>query len=312
MLLRVRRDYAHQAPQAWWLRAAMRAFAWAASGPRRFGLALRALAWGMRILPARTGWVTGLPGALKAWTSTRHFPGFQPRAFRRRISQLDLTAQPAGRAVADESLTRPLPRPIEDEDLIARFAQELEAVGGEVQRVQPGELPAALAQAVRAMGASQVLMARPAATWLPGNPSLEDELGRRTEARVMPAASARAMCATVEQAAASVGVTAVVAALADTGTILVASGPHGAQDASLLPGAHIAILNAQDVYPSLSDWVEHGGRSLLAERSSLALITGPSRTADIEMTLTIGVHGPSRLFVLVCDLVPHAPREPQP
>jgi len=55
-----------------------------------------------------------------------------------------------------------------------------------------------------------------------------------------------------------------------------------------------------------------GGRSLLAERSSVTLITGPSRTADIEMTLTIGVHGPARLIVLVCDSTPQTPREPRP
>ncbi len=106
--------------------------------------------------------------------------------------------------------------------------------------------------------------------------------------------------------------TAAVAALADTGTIVVASGPHGAQDASLLPGAHVAVLSAQDIFPSFTDWLERGGRSLLAERSSVTLITGPSRTADIEMTLTIGVHGPARLIVLVCDGAAQAPREPRP
>ena len=312
MLLRLRREYARQVPQALWLRAAMRLYASTASSPRRFGLALRALAWGMRLLPARAGWAANLPGPLRAWTSTRHFPAFQPRAFRRRVRQLDLAAHPVGRAAAEETPTRPLPRPIEDEDLIGRFQHELEAVGGEVHRVQAAELPSALAQAVQAVRASQVLMAWSGGNSLPGSASLEEELRGRTSARVFPGTAARAACASVDQAAASVGVTAAVAALADSGTILVASGPQGAQDASLLPGVHIAILSAQDVYPSLSDWVEHGGRSLLAERSNVTLITGPSRTADIEMTLTIGVHGPSRLIVLVCDLVPHAPREPQP
>jgi hypothetical protein len=98
--------------------------------------------------------------------------------------------------------------------------------------------------------------------------------------------------------------------VADTGTIVVASGPQGAQDASLLPGAHVAVLSAQDIFPSLTDWLERGGRSLLAERSSVTLITGPSRTADIEMTLTIGVHGPARLIVLVCDSTPQTPGSP--
>jgi L-lactate dehydrogenase complex protein LldG len=311
MLLRVRRDYAQQIPRAWRLRAAMRAFAWVASGRRRFGLALRALAWGMRLLPARAGWATALPGALNSWTSTRHFPAIQPRAFRRRVRRLDLAAKSAGRAAADESPTRPLPRPIEDEDLVARFQRELEAVGGEVQRVPASSLSAALANAVKAVGASQVFLAWQPEGLLPGMQSVEEDLRRRTTARFFSGGETRLECSTIEQAAASVGVTAAVAALADTGTIVVASGPQGAQDASLLPGAHVAVLSTQDIFPSLTDWLERGGRSLLAERSSVTLITGPSRTADIEMTLTIGVHGPSRLIVMVCDGAAQAPREPR-
>jgi len=318
LLLRLRRDYAQHAKhakhaqQTWWLRAVMRVYAWTASSPRRFGLALRALAWGTRLLPARAGWATGLPGPLRAWTLTRHFPAFQAIAFRRRVRRLDLAAHPVGRASGGETPTRPLPRPIEDEDLIARFQRELEAVGGEVQRVPAAGLPAALADTVLAVGASQVFLAWQGGALLPGFQSLEEELRRRTAARLLPGSDTRVACSSIEQAAASVGVTAAVAALADTGTILVVSGPQGAQDASLLPGAHVAILSAQDVYPSLSDWLEHGGRSLLAERSNVTLITGPSRTADIEMMLTIGVHGPSRLIVLVCDGASQDPREPRP
>ncbi len=313
MLLRVRRDYAQHSKQTWWLRGVMRAYAWAASNPRRFRLALRALAWGTRLLPAHADWVTGLPGPLRAWTSTRHFPHFQPSAFRRRVRRLDLTAHHVGRAAGKETPTRPLPRPIEDEDLIARFQRELETVGGEVQRVSAAGLPAALVNAVHAVGASQVFLAGwQGGARLPGSLSLEEELRRRTAVRLLPGSDTRAACVSIEQAAASVGVTAAVAALADTGTILVASGPQGAQDASLLPGAHVAILSTQDVYPSLSDWLERGGRSLLAERSSVTLITGPSRTADIEMTLTIGVHGPARLIVLVCEGASQVPGEPRP
>jgi len=312
MLLRVRRDYAQQVPQAWWLRAAMGAYAWAASGRRRFGLALQALAWGMRLLPARAGWVTALPGPLRSWTSTRHFPAFQPRAFHRRVRHLDLAARSVGRAAADKSPTRPLPRPIEDEDLVARFQRELEAVGGEVHRVPASSLSAALANTVQALGASQVFLAGQAGGLLPGIPGLEEELRHRSPVRWFAGSETRLECASIEQAATSVGVTAAVAALADTGTIVVASGPQGAQDASLLPNAHVAVLSAQDIFPSLTDWLERGGRSLLAERSSVTLITGPSRTADIEMTLTIGVHGPARLIVLVCDSTPQTPREPRP
>ena len=312
MLLRLRRDYVRQVPQAWWLRAAMRAYAWTATGTGRFGLALRVLARLMPFVPRRAGWAHTLPGPLQAWTSTRHFPTFTPRGFRRRVRQLDLAARPTSRAAGVETPTRPLPHPTSDELLIDRFQRELEAVGGEVRRVQAAKLTAAVAETVQAMGAAQVLLAWPGGTSLPGSLSLEEGLRLRTAARVLAGNSAHDACAMLEQAEQAVGVTAAVAALADTGTILVASGPDGAQDASLLPSAHIAILSAQDIYPSFSDWAEHGGRSLLAERSSVTLITGPSRTADIEMTLTIGVHGPSRLMVLICDSAPQVPRGSRP
>src|SRR4030042_274362 len=83
-----------QGPQAWGRRAAMRAYAWTATGAGRFGLALRVLARLMPFVPRRAGWAHTLPGPLQAWTSTRHFPTFTPRGFRRRVRQLDLAARP--------------------------------------------------------------------------------------------------------------------------------------------------------------------------------------------------------------------------
>ena len=304
MLLRVRRDYARKVHQPWWLRMAMRVFAWTSSGPRRFGLALRALGWVMPFLPGRRGWRTWLPGPLAAWTGSRHFPPFRPRPFRARIRDLDLNARGAALASAVERPTRPLPRPSGDMDLVERFQHELEAVGGEVHRVPAREMPGALAGCLRSMECGQVLLAWPEGNHVQGSPALEETLRQLTTADVLPAASARTACTTLEQAARTVGVTAAVAALADTGTIVVESGAHGALDASLLPGSHVAILDSRHVYPTLADWVEHGGRSLLAERSNVVLITGPSRTADIEMTLTIGVHGPARLAVIICEEEP--------
>ncbi len=301
MLLRVRRDYARQVRQPWWLRMAMRVFAWAAIGPRRFALALRALGWVMPFLPGRRGWKAWLPGPLAAWTDARHFPPFRPRPFRTRIRNLDLSARGTASAPGVERPTRPLPRSAGDRDLVERFQHELEAVGGEVYRVPASEMPGALAGCLRSMDCEQVLLAWPEREHVHGRAALEDTLDQLTAARVLPASTARTTCATIEQSAKTVGVTAAVAALADTGTIVIESGAHGALDASMLPGAHVAILDARDVYPTFADWVEHGGRSLLAERSNVVLITGPSRTADIEMTLTIGVHGPARLAVVICE-----------
>jgi L-lactate dehydrogenase complex protein LldG len=64
---------------------------------------------------------------------------------------------------------------------------------------------------------------------------------------------------------------------------------------SLLPEIHIALLHEKDVFENLRQALAHVD---IMGAPAAILITGPSRTADIEMTLTIGVHGPGELFVL--------------
>ncbi|MBK8782721.1 MAG: LUD domain-containing protein [Anaerolineales bacterium] len=88
-----------------------------------------------------------------------------------------------------------------------------------------------------------------------------------------------------------VGVTNALCGLADTGSVLEAD---GALHASLLPEIHIAILKSKDILPSLSDAID-----LVKDKKAAVFITGPSRTADIEMTLTIGVHGPKEIHVFI-------------
>ena len=100
-------------------------------------------------------------------------------------------------------------------------------------------------------------------------------------------------------AAASVGLTGSLAGLADAGTLVLASGPGRSQWASLLPPVHLAVLDEDDLHDSLEGWLAAGGRSWIEDQSSVLLITGPSRTADIEMTLTVGVHGPKRVVVFL-------------
>jgi L-lactate utilization protein LutC len=90
-----------------------------------------------------------------------------------------------------------------------------------------------------------------------------------------------------------VGVTNALCGLADTGSVLEAD---GALHASLLPEIHIAVLKSKDILPSLSD-----AMGLVKDKNAAVFITGPSRTADIEMTLTIGVHGPKEIHVFVDD-----------
>lgn len=99
---------------------------------------------------------------------------------------------------------------------------------------------------------------------------------------------------------ADIGVTGVDLAIAETGTLLVCSQPGQERLASLLPPVHVAIVLESQLVPDLLDAV-----AWLAERgfdglpSNVALITGPSKTGDIELQLTTGVHGPGKWHVIV-------------
>ena len=85
------------------------------------------------------------------------------------------------------------------------------------------------------------------------------------------------------------------AAIAETGSILVTSGAGQPLTASLLPEIHIALLREKDVFSRLDQALQ---MSDVKQASAAVFISGPSRTADIEMTLTIGVHGPGELHVI--------------
>lgn len=95
---------------------------------------------------------------------------------------------------------------------------------------------------------------------------------------------------------ASVCVEEVRGAIAETGSLICTSQDGKAVQASLLPSHHVAVVRAGNVYASLDDYFASCGDS---PPTNITLVTGPSRTADIELTLTIGVHGPERLTVIV-------------
>ncbi len=99
-----------------------------------------------------------------------------------------------------------------------------------------------------------------------------------------------------EPAACRVGLTGAALGIAATGSIVVPSGAGRPQAASLLPEIHIAVLRRGDIVPDLTTALR---RLDLAAAGMTAIITGPSRTADIEMTLTLGVHGPRRVVVVL-------------
>lgn len=100
------------------------------------------------------------------------------------------------------------------------------------------------------------------------------------------------------------GITGVEAALASTGSIVVASGATTNRVASLLPFRHIALIPFERLYPTLESWVQEQRErgtlaDLLRHHANVAIISGPSKSADIEMNLTLGVHGPKFVHAIL-------------
>jgi len=94
------------------------------------------------------------------------------------------------------------------------------------------------------------------------------------------------------------GLTGAHAALAETGGLVLVSGPGRGRLASLLPPVHVTIARTGNVHQSLQHLFD-AQSSLADQGSNLVAISGPSRTADIEMTLTRGVHGPGEVHVIL-------------
>ena len=100
------------------------------------------------------------------------------------------------------------------------------------------------------------------------------------------------------QAAAAVGVTGCDAAIAETGSLVMLSRPGRSRAASLLPPFHLAVVRPEQVYGSMGAFFAARHEDVIGG-ASCTVITGPSRTADIELTLTLGIHGPGRVAVIV-------------
>jgi L-lactate dehydrogenase complex protein LldG len=100
------------------------------------------------------------------------------------------------------------------------------------------------------------------------------------------------------QAAADIGVTGCDAAIAETGSLALLSGEGKPRTASLLPPVHLAIVKRADVRATMGDFFRERAMDITAA-ACCTFVTGPSRTADIELTLTLGVHGPGEVIVVI-------------
>ena len=98
-----------------------------------------------------------------------------------------------------------------------------------------------------------------------------------------------------------VGITGCFVAIAETGSLMLLSGPDTFASAALLPETHIAVVPVSRIEPNL----EAAFARLRAEHGQLPratnIISGPSRTGDIEQTIVLGAHGPYRVHVILVD-----------
>jgi len=177
-------------------------------------------------------------------------------------------------------------------DLIELFKQNLEAVDGHcIVAHSKGEIAGALTQIISALQKTKLRAQRIAISDAPEVERLMhmtdleiEELG------IAPNSS--------EIFNFDVGITTAQAAIAETGTLVLDSARERHRLVSLVPPVHIAIVNASAIYETLGETLSmlENGKEL---SPAVTFITGPSRTGDIELILTIGVHGPQELYVII-------------
>ncbi len=179
-------------------------------------------------------------------------------------------------------------------DPVARLRDELSAAGAVLYVVADEAAAAAkVLELVAAKGARRALLGRGAVL---------DRLGlaERLRAAGVEVALADALPPGAERDtlfAADVGISGVDHVIAETGSLAVRARPDEPRSLSLLPPVHVAVVERGQLLPDLFDLFA-APREL---PSCLSLITGPSKTGDIELRLVTGVHGPGEVHVVLID-----------
>ncbi len=198
--------------------------------------------------------------------------------------QLQRDARPAAQAGIAETISarRQGPRPRVDADLLARFQQKSQALSTSVALVADwSAVPGAVAAYLQDHGLG---------TQVVGWPSLADH---DWSAAGIGFAARGAVDADL------VGVSGSYCAIAETGTLMLLSGPDTPASVSLLPETHIAILAASRLVPGMEEAWQLARSELPELPRAVNFISGPSRTGDIEQTIVLGAHGPYRVHVVV-------------
>lgn len=172
------------------------------------------------------------------------------------------------------------------EALLQRFATMLMSQGAEVvHAATPGRAVAAIADALRARDL-------PAALRVGTDPSLA-----ALPWDTAPAISLRFGKAESGDAAA---LSRAVAGAAETGTLFLVSGADNPTTLAFLPELHVVLIHAEDIVGAYEDAFDRLRKTFGGKLPrSVNMISGPSRTADIEQTIVRGAHGPKHLLVVI-------------
>ena len=182
------------------------------------------------------------------------------------------------------------PRPLIEGDLRIRFRAMSERMSSTVDEVPHlADAPAAVARYLDAQGLGRQAVIWPALAtldWAGAGVAVEARPPRRDES----------------QGADPVGITGCFCALAETGTLVLTSGPQAHASTHLLPETHVALVPASRIVKGMEDAfallrAERGGEEMMPR--ALNMVSGPSRTGDIELTIVLGAHGPYRVHIVV-------------
>jgi L-lactate dehydrogenase complex protein LldG len=259
----------------------------------------------LRIL--QTPWKRGeflpsLPPPLNRWTNKRAFPAFkgnfrkwwrQKKRFEIGDSRLESKTGSSVSNLPTPVLPRVPGTPAEEID---QFIAEINALSGIARRVRVDEMSAALGELIAREKIKRAVMWRTAgiAQW-----KLADALNAAAVDVILAPHASAGIAPDVDKQAmaqADLGITEADFALPETGTLGLFSSANQPRGVSLLPRVHLAIVRAEAFRADL-----HQVFAEAKSRGYLVFITGPSRTADIELTLTLGVHGPRALYVWVVE-----------
>jgi len=191
---------------------------------------------------------------------------------------------PSEREAVNDALARhtPGPQPTVGADRVAHFEAQAHRMSSTTDRVATlAEVPAAIAAYLDAQG-----LARKAVCW--NTFAGLDWVGAGIEVE-----------ARRPQGDDMLGISGAFVAVAETGTLMMLSGPDTPASMHLLPETHVAIVAADRVVAHY----EEGFALIRAERGQLPratnLVSGPSRTGDIEQTIVLGAHGPYRVHIVI-------------